>query len=53
MLNALEVAAIVVFGVMVGVEFSIAFVINPILDALPGDIGQLGRAHSHRAYLIG
>jgi hypothetical protein len=29
MLNALEVVTTVVFGVMVGVEFSVAFVINP------------------------
>ncbi|MEW2625860.1 DUF1772 domain-containing protein [Streptomyces sp. NPDC048106] len=48
MLNALEVFTTVVFGVMVGVEFSVAFVINRILDALPGDSGQLGRAHGGR-----
>ena len=48
MLNALEVATIVVVGVMVGVEFSVAFVINPILNALPGDSGQLGHAHGGR-----
>ena len=48
MLNALEAVTIVVTGVMVGVEFSVAFVINPILDALPGDSGQLGRAHGGR-----
>src|SRR3546814_19400626 len=39
---------LVVVGVMVGVEFSVAFVINPILDALPEDSGQLGRAHGGR-----
>ncbi|MDH6577864.1 DUF1772 domain-containing protein [Kitasatospora sp. MAP5-34] len=48
MLDALEVVTIVVFGVMVGVEFSVAFVINPIFNALPGDSGQLGRAHGGR-----
>ena len=48
MLNALEVFTIVIVGVMVGVEFSVAFVINPIFDALPEDSGQLGRAHGGR-----
>ena len=48
MLNALEAFTIVVVGVMVGVEFSVAFVINPVFNALPGDSGQLGRAHGGR-----
>ena len=48
MLNALEVFTVVVVGVMVGVEFSVAFVLNRILDALPDDSGQLGRAHGGR-----
>ena len=48
MLNALEVATTVAVGLMVGVEFSVAFVLNRILDALPGDSGQLGRAHGGR-----
>jgi uncharacterized membrane protein len=48
MLNALEVFTIVVLGVMVGVEFSVAFVMNPILNGLPEDSGQLGRAHGGR-----
>jgi uncharacterized membrane protein len=48
MLNALEIVTIVVVGVMVGVEFSVAFVMNPILNALPEDSGQLGRAHGGR-----
>lgn len=48
MFSALEVFTVVVVGVMVGVEFSVAFVINPILNALPGDSGQLGRAHGGR-----
>ncbi|NKZ03197.1 DUF1772 domain-containing protein [Actinomadura latina] len=48
MFHTLEVFTIVVVGVMVGVEFSVAFVINPILNALPDDSGQLGRAHGGR-----
>ena len=48
MLSALEVFTIVVVGVMVGVEFSVAFVINRILNALPGDNGLIGRAHGGR-----
>ncbi|MEU9748991.1 DUF1772 domain-containing protein [Streptomyces niveus] len=48
MLNALEVFTTVIVGLMVGVEFSVAFVINRILDALPEDSGQLGRAHGGR-----
>src|SRR3712207_2387471 len=48
MFHALQVLTIVVVGVMVGVEFSVAFVLNRILDALPGDAGQLGRAHGGR-----
>lgn len=48
MLNTLEVFTTVVVGLMVGVEFSVAFVINPILNGLPEDSGQLGRAHGGR-----
>ncbi|MBR7827008.1 DUF1772 domain-containing protein [Actinospica sp. MGRD01-02] len=48
MLNALEVFATVVVGVMVGVEFAVAVVFKRILDALPGDAGQLGHAHGGR-----
>ena len=48
MLNALQVFTTVVVGLMVGVEFSVAFVINRILDALPEDSGQLGHAHGGR-----
>ncbi|KOV59628.1 DUF1772 domain-containing protein [Streptomyces sp. MMG1121] len=48
MLNALEVATTVIVGVMVGVEFSVAFVMNPIFNALPEDSDQLGRAHGGR-----
>ncbi|MER8198310.1 DUF1772 domain-containing protein [Streptomyces microflavus] len=48
MLSALEVFATVVVGVMVGVEFSVAFFVNPILDGLPGDNGLRGRTHGAR-----
>ncbi|MFE6710672.1 anthrone oxygenase family protein [Streptomyces sp. NPDC057695] len=48
MLTTLEVVTIVITGLMVGVEFSVAFVMNPIFNALPEDSGQLGRAHGGR-----
>ncbi|MEV7316757.1 DUF1772 domain-containing protein [Streptomyces microflavus] len=48
MLSALEVFTTVVVGVMVGVEFSVAFFVNPILDGLPGDNGLRGRTHGAR-----
>jgi uncharacterized membrane protein len=48
MLNALEVFATVAVGMMVGVEFSVLFVMNPILNALPEDSRQLGHAHGGR-----
>ncbi|MFI5802534.1 anthrone oxygenase family protein [Streptomyces sp. NPDC051561] len=48
MLNALEVFTTVFVGLMVGVEFSVAFIVNRILGALPEDSGQLGRAHGGR-----
>lgn len=48
MFSALEVSTVVVVGLMVGVEFSVAFVMNPIFKALPEDAGQLGRAHGGR-----
>jgi uncharacterized membrane protein len=48
MLNALEVFTTVVVGVMVGVEFAVAVVFKRILDALPGEAGQLGHAHGGR-----
>ncbi|MDQ8708431.1 DUF1772 domain-containing protein [Streptomyces sp. LHD-70] len=48
MLNALEVFTTVTVGVMAGVEFSVAFFINPILDGLPGDSGLRGRTHGAR-----
>ncbi|MEU9106065.1 DUF1772 domain-containing protein [Streptomyces xanthophaeus] len=48
MLDALEVVTTVVVGLMVGVEFSVLFIMNRILDALPEDSGQLGHAHGGR-----
>ena len=51
MLSALEVVTTVVVGLMVGVEFSVAFVMNPILNALPDDASQTG--HSHGGRMLG
>ncbi|MEV7522587.1 DUF1772 domain-containing protein [Streptomyces sp. NPDC091371] len=48
MLNALQVFTTVVVGLMVGVEFSVAFVMNRILNALPEDSAQQGHAHGGR-----
>ncbi|CAM5363460.1 hypothetical protein STENM223S_03934 [Streptomyces tendae] len=48
MLNALEVFTTVIVGLMVGVEFSVAFVMNRIFNALPEDSHQLARAHGGR-----
>lgn len=44
----LAVLATTVIGVMVGVEFSVAFVINPITLALPADASMAARAHGAR-----
>ncbi|MER5548880.1 DUF1772 domain-containing protein [Streptomyces sp. NPDC002589] len=48
MLNTLEVVTTVIVGLMVGVEFSVVFIMNRILNALPEDSGQLGHAHGGR-----
>ncbi|RVU15539.1 DUF1772 domain-containing protein [Streptomyces antnestii] len=48
MLNALEIVTTVIVGLMVGVEFSVAFVMNRIFDALPDDNDQLARSHGGR-----
>ncbi|MFE9040239.1 anthrone oxygenase family protein [Streptomyces sp. NPDC012421] len=48
MLDALQIATTVIVGLMVGVEFSVAFVINPILAALPDDSAQQARSHGGR-----
>lgn len=51
MLSALEVVTTVVVGLMVGVELSVAFVMNPIVNALPEDSRQL--AHSRGGRMLG
>ncbi|MFF0433007.1 anthrone oxygenase family protein [Streptomyces sp. NPDC004327] len=48
MLNALEVVTTVLVGLMVGVEFAVAFVMNPIFSALPEDSNQQARSHGGR-----
>lgn len=48
MTSTLEVMTIVIVGILVGVEFSVAFIVNRILSALPEDSNQLGRAHGGR-----
>ncbi|MCX5397225.1 DUF1772 domain-containing protein [Streptomyces sp. NBC_00102] len=48
MLHTLEVVTTVIVGLMVGVELSVAFIMNRILNALPEDSGQLGHAHGGR-----
>ena len=48
MLVALEVFTVVVVGLMVGVEFSVAVVINPIVAGLPQDSAVRARAHGGR-----
>jgi uncharacterized membrane protein len=48
MLNALEVVTIVVAGLMVGVEFCVAFILNWIFNGLPEDSDQLARARGGR-----
>lgn len=44
----LPIVAVVVTGLLVGVELSVAFVINPITDALPEGARVLARAHGAR-----
>ncbi|MFF8835726.1 anthrone oxygenase family protein [Streptomyces sp. NPDC015130] len=48
MLDTVQVVTTVVVGLMVGVEFSVAFIMSRILDALPEDSAQLGHAHGGR-----
>ncbi|MFI7007918.1 anthrone oxygenase family protein [Streptomyces sp. NPDC050145] len=48
MLAALEVVTTVTVGLMVGVEFSVAFVMNRIFGALPEDADQMARSHGGR-----
>jgi len=44
----LPIVAVVVVGLMVGVELSVAFVVNPIVDRLPGNAGLLARSDGAR-----
>ena len=44
----LPIVAVVVVGLMVGVEVSVAFVINPIVDRLPDNAGLLARSDGGR-----
>jgi len=44
----LHVLAVVAVGLMVGVEVSVSFVINPIVDRLPGNTGLLARQDGGR-----
>ncbi|MFF3745060.1 anthrone oxygenase family protein [Streptomyces kronopolitis] len=46
--NALGVIAVVVVGLMVGVEFAVAVFVNPILDRLPNDGGVQARSDGAR-----
>ncbi|MDQ0615914.1 putative membrane protein [Microbacterium sp. W4I4] len=48
MITVFEVATIVVVGILVGVEFSVAFILSRIFNALPDDSNQLGRSHGGR-----
>lgn len=48
MLSTLAVVTTVIVGLLVGVEFSVAFIISRILDALPEDSRQLGHTHGGR-----
>jgi uncharacterized membrane protein len=47
-LEVFAVLTVVVVGLMVGVELAVSVVLNPILDALPDDSSQRGRAHGGR-----
>lgn len=44
----ISIVAVVVVGLMVGVELAVAAVLNPILDRLPTDAGVAGRSHGAR-----
>lgn len=47
-MDVLVVAAVVVLGVMVGVEFAVAVFVNPIFDRLPGTAGLAARTDGAR-----
>jgi uncharacterized membrane protein len=44
----LGVVTVVVIGLLVGVEFSVAVFVNPIFDRLPGDAGLAARSDGGR-----
>ena len=48
MLEAVAVITVVVVGLMVGVELSVAVFVNPIFDRLPDDAGLAGRSDGAR-----
>ena len=48
MQHVLAVVTVVVFGTMVGVEFSVAVFVNPIFDRLPNDGGLAARGDGAR-----
>lgn len=48
MLAVLAAVALVVVGVMVGVEFAVAVFVNPILNGLPADSGLAARGSGAR-----
>jgi hypothetical protein len=48
MTSVLAVVTTTTVGLMVGVEFAVAFVLNRILLALPADASLAGRAHGGR-----
>ena len=47
-MEILAVVTVVVVGLLVGVELSVAVVVNPILDRLPDGVGLLGRIDGGR-----
>ncbi|PRZ08363.1 uncharacterized protein DUF1772 [Isoptericola sp. CG 20/1183] len=47
-MESLSIIAVVVVGLMVGVELSVAFVMNPIFDRLPRDAGIAARSDGAR-----
>ncbi|MFI9190191.1 anthrone oxygenase family protein [Streptomyces californicus] len=48
MLSTLQIVTTVIVGLLVGVEFAVAFIMSRILNALPDDSSQLGHAHGGR-----
>ncbi|MFI1186502.1 anthrone oxygenase family protein [Streptomyces californicus] len=48
MFSTLQIVTTVVVGLLVGVEFAVAFIMSRILNALPDDSSQLGHAHGGR-----